>query len=159
MSLLLNKSIKKQKKEYKNSDEYKERQQKIKKAAIAGAAVAATALAAYGIYKYSKARKELAAAEEAGKRRTRELMMSFDSAKSSVEKAKSLGGGQGRNEHYSWKVDKTGNYSIRQLSDREIAKANARAAAERNAEMKKIVLRDAKNGIYNTKQKSVLFGS
>lgn len=39
------------KQEYKNSDEYRARQEKIKKAAIAGAAVAATALAAYGAYK------------------------------------------------------------------------------------------------------------
>ena len=36
---------------YKQTDEYKARQEKIKKAAITGAAIAATALAAYGAYK------------------------------------------------------------------------------------------------------------
>lgn len=44
-------NMKAAKQEYKNSDEYKARQEKIKKAAIAGAAVAATALVAYGAYK------------------------------------------------------------------------------------------------------------
>ena len=48
------------KQEYKNSDEYKVRQEKIKKAAIAGAAVAATALAVYGAYKVSEATKKKA---------------------------------------------------------------------------------------------------
>ena len=53
-------AYKQAKKEYKNSDEYKIRQEKIKKAAIAGAAVAATALAAYGAYKASEAIKNKA---------------------------------------------------------------------------------------------------
>lgn len=55
------------KKEYKNSNEYKARQEKIRKAAIAGAAVAATALAAYGAYKVSEAIKDKNRIE-AGKR-------------------------------------------------------------------------------------------
>lgn len=53
-------NMKAAKQEYKNSDEYKARQEKIKKAAIAGAAVAATALAVYGAYKISEATKKKA---------------------------------------------------------------------------------------------------
>ena len=53
-------AMKAAKQEYKNSDEYKARQEKIKKAAIAGAAVAATALAAYGVYKVGKLKVERA---------------------------------------------------------------------------------------------------
>ena len=48
------------KEEYKNSDEYKARQEKIKKAVKVGAAVAGTALAAYGAYKLSNAIKDKA---------------------------------------------------------------------------------------------------
>lgn len=45
---------------YKQTDEYKARQEKIKKAAITGAAIAATALAAYGAYKVGKLKVERA---------------------------------------------------------------------------------------------------
>ena len=55
------------KSDFKNSDEYKVRQERIKNAAIAGAAVAATALAAYGAYKVSEAIKDKNRIE-AGKR-------------------------------------------------------------------------------------------
>ena len=48
------------KQEYKNSDEYKARQEKIKKAAKIGLAVAGTALAVYGTYKLSNAIKDKA---------------------------------------------------------------------------------------------------
>lgn len=47
-------AYKQAKQEYKNSDEYKARQEKIKKAAIAGAAMAAGALAVYGAYKINQ---------------------------------------------------------------------------------------------------------
>ena len=50
-------SYKNAKKEYHQSDEYKE---KMKKVAVAGAAVAATALAAYGAYKLSESIKDKA---------------------------------------------------------------------------------------------------
>lgn len=50
-------AYKQAKQEYKNSDEYKARQEKIKKAAVAGAAVAATALAVYGAYKLNEFKK------------------------------------------------------------------------------------------------------
>lgn len=53
-------AYKQAKKEYKNSDEYKARQEKIKKAAKVGLAVAGTALAAYGTYKLSQAIKDKA---------------------------------------------------------------------------------------------------
>lgn len=56
-----------EKEEYKNSDEYKARQEKIKKAAKIGLAVAGTALAAYGAYKLSEAIKDKNRIE-AGKR-------------------------------------------------------------------------------------------
>lgn len=53
-------AYKQAKQEYKNSDEYKARQEKIKKAVKVGAAVAATAVAAYGAYKLSQAVKDKA---------------------------------------------------------------------------------------------------
>lgn len=46
------------KSDFKNSDEYKARQEKIRKAAKIGLAVAGTALAAYGAYKVSEAIKD-----------------------------------------------------------------------------------------------------
>ena len=54
--------------DFKNSDEYKARQEKIKKAAKIGLAVAGTALAAYGAYKVSEAikNKKFNAAKEYG---------------------------------------------------------------------------------------------
>ena len=57
------------KQEYKNSDEYKARKEKIKKAAIVGAAVAATALTVYGAYKINefKKNKEAERYKEIGK--------------------------------------------------------------------------------------------
>ena len=136
---------------YKNSDEYKARQEKMKKAAIAGAAIVGTALVAYGAYKLSQANKTKAfeAAAKEGERKVRELTRSYESAKKSVEYAKSVGGGSGRNEHYKWNVDKNGYYSISQLSDREIAKDNATAAAKYNAEVAKEKYRNAKDGFYN----------
>ena len=139
------------KKEYKSSDEYKARQEKFKKAAIAGAAIVGTALVAYGAYKLSQANKTKAfeAAAKEGERKVRELTRSYESAKKSVEYAKSVGGGSGRNEHYKWNVDKNGYYSISQLSDREIAKDNATAAAKYNAEVAKEKYRNAKDGFYN----------
>lgn len=51
-------NMKAAKQEYKNSDEYKARQEKIKKAAKIGLAVAGTALAAYGAYKVSEVIKD-----------------------------------------------------------------------------------------------------
>lgn len=55
------------KSDFKNSDEYKARQEKIKKAAKIGLAVAGTALAVYGAYKVSEAIKDKNRIE-AGKR-------------------------------------------------------------------------------------------
>ncbi len=59
-------AYKQAKKEYKNSDEYKARQEKMKKAAIAGAAVVATALAAYGAYKIYSNNKKINDAKKVG---------------------------------------------------------------------------------------------
>ena len=80
MSDLSKKKMDMAEQEYKNSDEYKARQEKIKKAAIVGAAIVGTALVAYGAYKYSQAQKDkkYTAAIEYGKKYYRSLSNKFE---------------------------------------------------------------------------------
>lgn len=96
MSDLSKKKMDMAKQEYKNSDEYKARQEKIKKAAIAGAAVAATALAAYGSYKVYKLAGDhadtiLKGRLYAQKAKVDKALQTFDNRSSLAVRQKNLG--------------------------------------------------------------------